>query len=165
MCEPVTIAVATSLAVAGAATSAYSQFKQAQYQQAMAQRGRQTSAIAAADALARGQAAAGRINMRASDISGAQRVTAAASGVDIGSGSPMRVQQDTALRSAIDVETAKTNAAKEAWGFEVEGQNYGMKADQAGQAADWDLLGGTLSTTGSALGGAAKTWRSYKLSR
>ncbi len=78
---------------------------------------------AQADALRRGGVDAGKIRQKGSRIAEEQKVAYANSGVDSSVGTAANVQADTAAISELDAQTAKNNAAREAWGF-------GMKAEQ-----------------------------------
>lgn len=57
-------------------------------------------------------------------IQGEQRVGFAASGVSLASGSPADVLTDTAVLGELDALTIRDNAARRAFGFEVEEANY-----------------------------------------
>ncbi len=63
-----------------------------------------------------------RANVRG--LIGSQRAGFAAQGVDVGQGSAVDVQADAAYLGELDALTIRNNAAREAWGYEVE-------ADQA----------------------------------
>ena len=158
MCEPITLSIATGLAVAGTLAQTASAFKQAQFQQSMARRQADMSSMAAGDALLRGQNAGTRLAMRGSSIVGAQKAAAAASGVDVASGSSAQGIGATEAGVALDVSTAQNNAAREAWGYETEATNQNLRASEYGSAATGALVGGGLSAAGSALGGAAKVY-------
>jgi len=162
MCEPFTLAVATGVAVAGTLTSAYGQYRGMQFQQAVAQREATMSRMAAGDALARGQAAATRVATRGSQVVGAQKAAAAASGVDVASGSSAGNIAATQAGVALDVRTTQNNAAREAWGLEAEATSQDLRAQQYGSAAGYAFVGGGLSAAGSALGGGAKAYKAYK---
>lgn len=162
MCEPVTLGIATGLAVAGALASTYANYRQVRFQQAMAERQSTMAGQAAGDAQLRGDIAAQQAVRQGSTVIGSQKAAAGASGVDITSGSPAQMIGDTAGKSALDVATVKSNAAREAWGYEVEQGNYQLQAQQASSAGGWALLGGGLSAAGSALGGGARTYKSLK---
>jgi hypothetical protein len=61
-------------------------------------------------------------------VIGTQRAEFAAQGVDVGSGSAVDVQKDTAYQGEIDALTLRTNAAREAWGYTVEAQGETLQA-------------------------------------
>lgn len=82
----------------------------------------------AEDAVSRGESSAMRAKVAARSMVGSQRAALAAQGIDIGSGSALDVQTNTAALAEIDIMTIRNNAAREAWGFNVQAADYGAKA-------------------------------------
>lgn len=162
MCEPFTLAVATGFAVAGSVVGGAAAYRQARFQQSAAQRHADVMGMAAGDARLRGDAEAQRVAARGSQVIGAQKAAAGASGVDIASGSPAQLINASSGKVELDVKTAQNNAAREAWGYETEQTNAQLQASQAGSAADYALVGGALGAAGSALGGGARTYKAYR---
>lgn len=109
----------------------------------------------AADAISRGDTTAARIQTAAERVKGAQRASFANHGVDVSEGSPLAVLAETDMAAAQDVATTKTNAAREAYGFRVQGQNYRSQA-----AADnpW-LSAGAVGLAGATK--VAEKWYQY----
>jgi len=64
---------------------------------------------------------------------GAQRAGIAAGNVDVGYGSAVDVQADAAYMGELDALTIRTNAAREAWGYEVEATDLRKRAEIARQ--------------------------------
>ena len=83
----------------------------------------------AVDATQRGNMTALDISRKAEQVKGAQRASFASHGVDVSSGSPLDILAETDRTAAIDESTVKTNAAREAYGFRVQGANYQAAAD------------------------------------
>ncbi len=83
----------------------------------------------AQDALVRGQQEEQRFRQGIDGIIGHQRAAAAASNVDVGFGSPLDVQADAAFLGEQDALTIRTNAAREAWGYEVEAFDTRKRAE------------------------------------
>lgn len=83
----------------------------------------------AADALARGKETASRLALDTRQTEGSQRVSLAAQGVDIGSGTAADLQSDTAMMGALDRVTALNNAKREAYGYQVEATSDRSRAD------------------------------------
>lgn len=106
------------LTAVGTGVSAYSQYQQGQYNAQMAEANARNAELAAADATARGDAEAAMQRMQVSRLIGRQRAAFAASGVDAASGSALDVLGDTAAFGQLDVDTIRSNAAREAWGLQ-----------------------------------------------
>ena len=152
MCE-----LMTAMAVAGVVTSAAGTAMQAsaastqgrlERQQAMANR--QLSLRAAGDATRRGAVEAGGLRQRGARTVSLQRAAAGASGVDASSGTAVDVMSDTAAMAELDALTAANNAAREAWGYQVQGYQYLQQAKysqaRTSEALGAHLLTGTLHT-------------------
>lgn len=93
--------------------------------------------LQAADAISRGAEDEQRFRSKVRLAIGAQRAGFAASNIDAGFGSAVDVQADAAVLGELDALTIRSNAAREAWGFTVQGENYrrgGEIARQGGAA-------------------------------
>ncbi len=96
----------------------------------LAQLSRQRQQIAeqqAADALQRGQVAEQKQRDLTAQRIGTQQAALAAQGTDL-EGSPTDILGDTARAGEQDALTLRNNAAREAWGFQVQGAGYGADA-------------------------------------
>ncbi len=102
--------------------------REGEYQASLLEQNATVAEQQAADAIARGaeEEAYHRAGVR--KLIGAQRAAIGASGVDIGSGSALDVQLESARLGAIDEITIRNNAAREAWGYKVEAVNYRSQA-------------------------------------
>lgn len=100
--------------------TAAAQYSAAGAQDAAAAFNQKLAALQVADATARGEQQAQRLAMQARQIAGTQRTQLAASGVDLTSGSAADVQADTAKWAAVDAETLKNDAARNAWGISTQ---------------------------------------------
>jgi len=121
--------------------------------------------IQAKDAEVRGAQEASRFRQRTRALIGEQRAGFAAGNIDVGFGSAVDVQADTAFLGEIDALTVRTNAAREAWGFRVEAEDRtqqakidreaGANAAAAGKArqsaARWGAAGTVFSAGASLL--------------
>lgn len=74
------------------------------------------------DARARGSYAAGQLRSQATQLAARQRVAFANSGVDVTQGTPAQVMSATGTLGELDAQTALNNAAREAWGYDRQGQ-------------------------------------------
>lgn len=163
MClDPVTMTV---IAVAAAGASTYmavdAQQQQASYQAKVAQNNAQVAAWQAADAESRGNVAAAETRRKYAAMVGSQTARLAANGLDISSGSANATLQDTAYFGAVDENTVRTNAAREAWGYRVQQNNFANSAaaSQAHADAADPLLSAGLTMLGKA-GSVADRWYS-----
>lgn len=110
------------------------------------------SKMQAEDALKRGDLHAGVARRRGAAVKGAQRVNAAAQGIDINTGSAAAIQAETEQMSDLDVANAKNNAWREAWGYQVQADQYSGRGRMAKISGDYQakqtVLTGNLEAAG-----------------
>lgn len=85
----------------------------------------------AKDAVARGAIEEAHFRAGVRGMVGTQRAGFAAGNIDVGSGSAVDVQADTAFMGELDALQIKTNAAREAWGYSVQAEDLRKRADIA----------------------------------
>lgn len=83
------------------------------------------------DAIERGAEEESRFRSQVRGAIGGQRAGFAAGNVDVSFGSAVDVQADAAFLGELDALTIRTNAAREAWGYEVEAEDTRMRASIA----------------------------------
>lgn len=135
MCEPTTIAIASlALGAIGTGAGVLGQINQqaamGAQQSYLAQQSRQRQMLAdqaAADATQRGEVAVQKQRDLTGQRIGTQQAALAAQGTDL-SGSPTDILGDTARAGELDALTIKSNATREAYGYEVQGAGYGADA-------------------------------------
>lgn len=103
--------------------------------------------LRAADEIRRGEEESLQFKKKIRKLQGAQRVAAAANGVDVGDGSALEAQAQTGEMGAIDALTIKNNAWKKAWGLNQEAANERFAGEYAQIAAK-----GTAAKTYAAAG-------------
>lgn len=134
---------------------------QGSYQRSVADANAELSNMQANDASKRGEAAVNDLRKATKQKVGAQRAAAAASGVDVGSGSAAQLQEDTALQGVQDTLTIRNNATREAWGFRAQANNFQSQGDFASLTArsqsNQTLINGGMR----AVGNGASAWGSY----
>lgn len=110
----------------------------------------------AQDALARGNDAVFKSQLRTAQLKGTQTATLAAHGVALDQGSALDILTSTDVMGAADAATLKDNASKEAWGDKVQAANYRSQAaaDNPWAAGGASLLGGAATV--------ADRWYKYK---
>lgn len=101
--------------------------------------------LQAKDAIERGAEEESRFRSGVRDLVGKQRTGYASAGIDVGYGSAVDVQADAAFLGELDARTIRTNAMREAWGYQVQGSDLrrraeiarkeGVQALEAGRAA------------------------------
>lgn len=89
----------------------------------------------AEDALRRGQLRESQLRQRTKRLTGAQRASLAAQGIDPNLGSAFELQSETLALGALDAATIRTNAAREALGFQLQAQAIGTRRAFGRQAA------------------------------
>jgi hypothetical protein len=130
--------------------------RQANYEAGLADINATIAGLQADDALARGREAASKVRGDTRQLLGTQRTAAAASGVDISTGSAADVQRDTSYLGELDAQTILNNARREAWGLEVDAMNAratGRLTRMAGRNA---AAAGRIGATNSLLTGGAQ---------
>ncbi len=171
-------ALALTLAGAGAATKAVGQWKAgsadkaageaqqraANDEAALSDWNAQVVDLQAKDAVERGRLEENRFRQNVNLLIGSQRAGFAAGNVDVGFGSAVDVQAESAHQGELDALTIRTNAAREAWGFNVQAEDLRRRAEitrkegvnaaaagRARQSADrWGAVG-TIAATGASL--------------
>lgn len=145
--------------LAGAGTQATSQYANARAVQDQAAFGASVADLQSKDAIDRGDFSAQQRAMAGNRTMGAQRATAAASGIDSNSGSVLDVQASEAGLSALDQAMIRNNAAREAWGYRAQATLNSMGADQAAGGMRRQAVS-TLLTGGAQAYGMYRTTRS-----
>ena len=137
----ITSLIGTGVGAVGTIASAQAQAAAATYKQ-------KQEAMLSEDALKRGAQAEEAQRRKAAALAGRQKAVLAASNIDIGSGSALQVQADTATLSELDANVIKDNARREA--------NYHTaSSDLAGMEASSAQTAGTIGAFSTILGGAS----------
>lgn len=105
--------------------------------------------LQAEDARMRGDLAAADTLRQGRAFEGAQRAALASQGVDVNSGTPLEIQEDTAYLARLDAEQQRNNAWREAFGYRADADMMRMQARlgkrAAGNEARMTLLTGGLA--------------------
>lgn len=97
---------------------------------------------------------------------GSETARAAGGGVDVNSGSAVDVRQSTAELGHLDALTIRTNAAKEAYGFQTQATNFENQGQLDRMQAKQAKTAGYINAASSLLGGAsdaAGKYQQYKM--
>ena len=140
------------MAGAGAGFNASANRQAGKAQSALANYNASVADMQSADAIERGNIEANKQRVNTRRMIGSQRAAMAAQGIDINDAdsSAVDVQADTAYLGELDALTIKANAAREAWGYRVQAQDYRTRGAIA-EAEGKNKAIGTLLTTGSSL--------------
>ena len=181
MCEPISLTAALSLGASALSTgmgvvgmigqqnaqaqAASAAQAQARYQAQVAEQNRELMRRQEADALQRGQVAEeNRRRLTAQQI-GQQTAGLAAQGTDF-TGTETDILGDTAAAGELDARTIRANAAREAYGYQVQGLGYGNEASlQYTRAANSAYAPNYLGAGASLLAGASTLsdkWRRFQ---
>lgn len=106
------------------------------------------------DAEARGQQEEARYREQVAQVLGAQSAGYAASNIDIASGSAMDVRHDAERLAELDVQTIRTNTAREAWGYRVQANDLRKRADIARKTGVYQAAAGQAAATSATIGAA-----------
>lgn len=169
-------ALSLILAGAGTATQVYGQKKAGDAAKAAGEKGKVASEsqaqladfnasvadLQAKDAIERGAEAESKFRTTIRGAIGAQRAGIAAGNVDVGFGSAVDVQGDAAFLGELDAMTIRTNAAREAWGYNVQATDLRKRADIARKegvyleaAGQQNKQAAYIGAAGSLLGGTS----------
>lgn len=140
---------------AGAGLSAYGQYKQAEAAGEAARYNQKVADIQAQDALNRGDLEQQAMGRKVASLRGQQRANMAANGLDLSSGTPEAILEQTDYYGLEDQRTIANNARREAASYQNRGNLYAMQADSSNP---WAASGGSLLT---GAGQVADKWYRY----
>lgn len=140
-----TTGIMLGMAIGGTALSAYGQIRAgqaakrageaqrdaAESQAQLADYNAAVADIQSRDALERGMEDEQRFRQKVRLLIGEQRAGQAAGNVDVGFGSAVDVQADAAFLGELDALQVRNNAAREAWGYKVQGEDLRKRAEIA----------------------------------
>jgi hypothetical protein len=110
--------------------------------------------LQAADALSRGADDEARFRDQVRGVIGAQRAGFAAGNIDVGFGSAVDVQADAATLGELDALTIRTNAAREAWGYQVNEIDLKKRGEILRKEGKNAAAAGRAQATAAYIGGA-----------
>jgi hypothetical protein len=130
-----------------------------QHQAEMAEINARISERSAQSAMLAGQKQIGQLGLKAGKLKSAQKVSLAANGVVVGSGSAAEILASTDLLKEIDANQIWQNTVQKAWSIRTQGTNQYVSSLTAKAAADslspFGAAGGTLL---SGVGDVATNW-------
>lgn len=154
-------AVGTATSVAGQLQSASAQKASADYQSKVAI-GNQTIATQNADfAAAEGEQQAAVQEQKTRAQEGSILAGQASSGVDVNSATDKAVRASESELGALDANTIKSNAIRQAYGFETQATNFGNSASADTATAGNDQTSGFFGGASGLLSGAGSAGQNY----
>lgn len=157
--------ISTAMQMAAQAKAAKQAEQQAKYQEGIARNNQVLAQRAADDARLRGDEAASKTRTQADAIKGRQRAVMAANGVVIDQDTALDITTDTAGQGELDALTVRSNAEREALGYEAQGMNFqGEAALSAAKAsnASSGAFGAMAGTFMSGASSVASKWYGYQ---
>ena len=153
------------LSAQGAKNKAAAQQATLGYEAAVAANNQKIAQYQSGLAIQNGQIMAENQQLKTNQVMGDQRAAMAANGVDLGTGSSADVLATTKFMGERDSLTIQDNAARQAWGYQLQAQNYGNEAntDNAMKNAINPDLAMETSLLGSA-SSVASSWYQYNKS-
>lgn len=153
------------VSAAGAKQQADANAQAGRYQAAVALQNQQIAGQYASMERARGEQLAQQKQMETAQRVGAIAAATGANGLDSGTGSALRLTDDTRAMGRLDAETIRYNASKAAYGYETQGVSYGNQANLDMMGADSASRAGNLSAFSSIISGGASVsskWDAFK---
>jgi hypothetical protein len=141
-------AITASAQAAGGAAGAYSQIQAGRFNSKVDEFNARIATQQAGDALRRGTVATQDHRKQVSQLKGAQRAALAASGVVVDQDTAADLLADTDTVAKRDEQTIRTNAAMEAWGFQVQAEDERARARVERATSRSDAAGTVMSTIG-----------------
>lgn len=161
-------AISVGTSVLGFAMQAYGQNQAAkaqagqyQYQAAVDRNNKIIADRQAEDAIKRGEAEEESHRRKVQAIKADQRVGFASRGIDLGSDVVIETLSDSAMLGELDALTIRSNAAREAYGYRVQGMNYEASAGNNALAAKNAKSAGKTAVMSTLLSGASTVADSY----
>ena len=133
----------------------------AQFQSEIAKQNQKIGNMNAQQATQVGEAQTEQQQQKTRATVGAIQAAQGASGIDVNSGSAVDVRSSASELGELDALTIRSNAARTAYGFEVNAQNQGAEAELLQQESQQAQIGGDLGAGGSLLSGASSAGRNY----
>lgn len=151
MCNPYIAAAAVAMQFIGNKQAGEAQANAANFDASIARQNATIAEQAARDARAAGHEAESAYLQRVAGLTGQQRATFAANGVEQ-SGTALDVMAESAGQGAADASRIRSNAIREAWGYQNEADQYRQKAKFSRYSAKVAKQGGILTGATQGLG-------------
>lgn len=155
MCDPASLAIASTVATAGSTyMQAQSASAAAKSNAAIASMNQQINERAATDATQRGADDASKARTAAKVANSTLRAKAAGGGLLADTGTVLDIQEQNTGTGELNALTIQNNAEREAYGYKVAGANYGAQAAGYKQQAGSLIRNGLISGASTLVTGA-----------
>lgn len=157
-------AAATVTATAGAAYTGYATSQQYKYQAGVAEVNKRIASQNAEFSRAVGESKAETSGLKTRALVGETIAKEGSSGFRAGEGSGGKVLESEHMLGEAEQDTIRSNAARAAYGHEVEAVNFGAQSELYKNAATSSEISGGINATSSFLGGASSVsskWLQY----
>lgn len=154
-------AVSTGMSVIGSLQQGKAAQAQANYQAKVQENNAKAAQMQAADAIERGKLDENNHRKKVAHMLGAQRAGIAGSGFELGDETSQDILGDTAAMGELDARMIRTNAAREAWGFEYQASNELAGAEITKARGESARIASFWNAGTDLLGGATKFATSY----
>lgn len=158
-------AASSAVSARGAVDTGQANADAATYQAAVARNNSTVAQSNAQYALSAGRQSEYAQRQKTAQMIGMQRAQMAANGIDIGSGTPANIQADTASVGEMDALTIRNNAARQAYGYQVQAADFDANAMLLDRTAANAKKAGNMGAFSSIVGGAssvADKWLKWK---
>ena len=149
------------IAAASAAYAGVAQSDAADFQSKVAQNNAKASEYQAQDAAARGEIERDNLRRKIAATIGTGRANWGASGVQLGSGSPLNWELETAVAGEQDLAMSRDNTAMEQWGFRNQRNNFLAQSGLYRAESQSSAISGGINSSSSLLSGASQLDRRY----
>lgn len=132
MCSPAALPlVAAGMSAAGSLVGGMQALAQGNYESSIARQNVRLENERANESTLRGREEARNLYRRVSEVKGQQVAAMAANGIDVGYGSGLRTQQDTALLAQEDADALYRNVSERTRGFDIGASNFAAEGRAA----------------------------------
>lgn len=157
MCDPATLAITSAVVTAGGQIySGLYASQMAGYQAKVAQQNKEIARESAQSAIEQGQEEQRRLGRRTAQTVGSQRARMSANNVDVGFGSAGRVEEDTRMLAAEDMNTAADNTRRQVRAMQIDAWNFESEKRAALAEKKNAKIATAFSVASTALGGATQ---------
>jgi hypothetical protein len=152
-------AISTGMSAIGSANQAAASAAQMQYQAQVARNNQTIAQWNAQRALQQGEVDADNQNLKTAQLKGSQRAALAAEGGDVDSGSPLDIVADTARAGYTDAATIRSNAALQAYNYQIQAAGDAGTASAINGLANLPFgVGSSLLSGASSIGSKYVDW-------
>lgn len=156
-----TTGIGSVIGAVGNIESGYSNANATKYQAQVAENNSAIAGRNAEFATQEGNVQAENQGLKNRSQAGSIIANTAANGIDVNSGSAKQVQQSQQILGNLDAMTIRSSAAREAYGYQTQAQNFTAEAALKSSEAKNDVSAGFMGAGSSLLSGASSLGKQY----